>query len=398
MATTAEQLRAYRGPALFSFGFRPFFLLAALWAALSVPLWIVSFAVGPDALPVNAGLAFHVHEMVFGYGSAVVAGFLLTAVPNWTGRLPVCGLPLMVLVFVWAAGRAVMLFQPGPVWLPAIVDAAFLVLFAGVIWREVIAGRNTRNLKVAAAVSVLAIANILFHWVSLEGGGLPQMAIRTGLATLVFLILLIGGRITPSFTRNWLARQGGLLPEPAGRLDAFALAISFAALAAWAIFEGMLLPSVLLLCAGVLNAVRLSRWCGGRTFAEPLVTILHAGYAWATLAVLLIGLSGLWPEYVPRIAGLHAAGVGAVGVMTLAVMTRSSLGHTGRALTAGAGTLVIYGLVNAAALARVAAPFLDQPYQMQLNFLASSLWCGAFLGFVIVYGPRLLAPRLGQPA
>lgn len=398
MATTSQQVRAYRGPALFSFGFRPFFLLGALWAAVSVPLWIVSYAVGPDALPVNAGLAFHVHEMVFGYGSAIVAGFLLTAVPNWTGRLPVCGLPLMVLVSVWVAGRAVMLLQPGPVWVPAIVDAAFLLLFAAVIWREVIAGRNTRNLKVAAAVSMLALANIAFHWISLDDGGLPQAAIRAGLATLVFLILLIGGRITPSFTRNWLARQGGPLPEAAGRVDAFALVVSFAALAAWAMFGLMFVPSVLLLVAGILNGLRLSRWRGERTLAEPLVIVLHAGYAWATLALFLIGLSGLWPEHVPRIAGLHAAGAGAVGVMTLAVMTRSSLGHTGRALTAGTGTLAIYGLVNVAALARVAAPFLDQPYQMYANFLASALWSGAFLGFVLVYGPRLLSPRLGPVA
>jgi uncharacterized protein involved in response to NO len=398
MATTSQQVRAYRGPALFSFGFRPFFLLGALWAAVSVPLWIVSYSVGPDALPVNAGLAFHVHEMVFGYGSAIVAGFLLTAVPNWTGRLPVCGPPLMVLVSVWVAGRAVMLLQPGPVWVPAIFDAAFLVLFAAVIWREVIAGRNSRNLKVAAAVSLLALANIAFHWMSLAEGGLPQAAIRTGLATLVFLILLIGGRITPSFTRNWLARKGGPLPVAAGRFDDIVLAVSYVALAAWGLFGEIFAVSVLLLVAGLLNIARLARWRGERTLAEPLVTILHAGYAWAALAILLVGLGGLWPVYVPRIAGLHAAGAGAVGVMTLAVMTRSSLGHTGRALTAGAGTLVIYGLVNVATLARVAAPFLDQPYQMHANFLASALWSGAFLGFVFVYGPRLVSPRLGRAA
>ena len=398
MATTSQQVRDYRGPALFSFGFRPFFLLGALWAAVSVPLWIVNYAAGPEALPVNAGLAFHVHEMVFGYGSAIVAGFLLTAVPNWTGRLPVCGLPLMVLVTVWVAGRAAMLFQPGPGWVPAMVDSAFMVLFAGIIWRGVSPGQNTRNLKVAGAVSLLALANIAFHWISLDDGGLPQAAIRAGLGTLLFLILLIGGRITPSFTRNWLARQGGPLPEAAGRIDAVALAVSFAALAVWAVFGGTLAASILLLVAGILNGLRLSRWGGERTLAEPLVTVLHVGYAWAALAIVLIGLSGLWPEHVPRIAGLHAAGAGAVGVMTLAVMTRSSLGHTGRALTAGAGTLVIYGLVNVAALARVAAPFLDQPYQMHANFLASALWSGAFLGFVFVYGPRLVSPRLGKAA
>lgn len=398
MATTSDQIRAYRGPALFSFGFRPFFLLGAVWAAASVPLWIVTYAAGPDALPVAAGLSFHVHEMVFGYGSAIVAGFLLTAVPNWTGRLPVCGPPLMLLVAVWLAGRAAMLLQPGPTWVPAAVDAGFLILFAGVIWREVIAGRNTRNLKVAAAVSLLALANMAFHWMSLTEGGMPQAAVRSGLATLVFLILLIGGRITPSFTRNWLARKGGPLPAAAGRFDEVVLAVSFAALAAWGLFGEIFAGSVLLVAAGLLNFARLARWQAWRTQAEPLVTILHAGYAWAAIAVLLIGLGGLWPDYVPRIAGLHAAGAGAIGVMTLAVMTRSSLGHTGRPLTAGIGTRSIYGLVNLAAIARVAAPFLDQPFQMYANFIASGLWSGAFLGFVLVYGPRLVSPRLGAPA
>src|SRR3990167_1124731 len=164
MATSAEQIRAYRGPALFSLGLRPFFLLGAIWAAIAIPLWIATYAFGPVALPVEAGLAFHVHEMVFGYGAAIVAGFLLTAVPNWTGRLPVCGQPLMILVAIWIAGRIAMLVQPDPAWLAGAIESAFLLVFAGIIWREVIAGKNTRNLKVAAAVSVLALANVGFHW------------------------------------------------------------------------------------------------------------------------------------------------------------------------------------------------------------------------------------------
>jgi len=398
MATSAEQIRAYRGPALFSFGFRPFFLLGAIWAAVSVPLWILTYALGPDTLPVRAGLAFHVHELVFGYGSAIVAGFLLTAIPNWTGRLPVCGAPLILLVVIWLAGRIMMLLQPGPAWLPAIVEPAFLVLFALVVWREVIAGKNTRNLKVAAAVTVMALANVAFHWASLNAGGLPQTAIRTGLAVLVFLILLIGGRITPSFTRNWLARQGGPLPEPAGRFDSVALAVSLLSLAAWSALGPSPMSGGALLVAGILNGVRLSRWRGERTLAEPLVLILHVGYAWAALALVLMGLNGLLPSHVPSVAGLHAAGVGAVGVMTLAVMTRSSLGHTGRALTAGSGTCLIYVLINLAAGTRVAAAFMEYPAQMQANYAAAVFWSTAFVGFALLYGPRLLAPRPASSA
>ncbi|KJS24014.1 MAG: short-chain dehydrogenase [Hyphomonadaceae bacterium BRH_c29] len=393
MATSAERIRAYRGPALFSLGLRPFFLLGAIWAAIAVPLWIVTYALGPGALPVEAGLVFHVHEMVFGYGSAIVAGFLLTAVPNWTGRLPVCGPPLMVLVALWVAGRAAMLFQPGPVWLPGAIECTFLVVFAGLVWREVIAGQNTRNLKVAGVVSVLALANIAFHWTSITAGGLPQGAIRTGFASMLFLILLIGGRITPSFTRNWLGKRGGPMPAPFGRYDGATLIASLVALVAWSVFDGVQAASALLLVAGVMNIVRLGRWQIQRTLAEPLVTILHVGYGWAALALLLLGLSGLFPASVPRISGVHAVGAGAIGVMTLAVMTRASLGHTGHVLKAGWGTVLIYAFVNSGALARVAAPFFEASLQMQVNHIASVLWAGAFALFAIVYGPRLLAPR-----
>lgn len=398
MATSAEQRRAYQGPALFSLGLRPFFLLGAIWAALAVPLWIVTYSVGADALPIEAGLSFHIHEMLFGYSSAIVAGFLLTAIPNWTGRLPVCGAPLALLVAVWVLGRLAMAFQPGPALLPAVVDSAFLVLFAGVVWREVIAGRNARNLKVAAAVSVFAAANVAYHWQVLASGGLSQMAIRAGLAALIFLILVVGGRITPSFTRNWLVKRGGSLPVSFGLYDGITLVVSLIALAGWALLNGESIVSAALLLAGAMNIVRLGRWRGERTLAEPLVTILHVGFGWAALALLLIGLGGLFPTVVPRVAGLHAAGAGAVGVMTLAVMTRASLGHTGHELKAGAGTFLIYVLVNLGALIRVAAAFLESTLQAHANQVAAALWSGAFLTFAFVYGPRLLAPRPGSPS
>ena len=393
MTTSAERIRAYKGPALFSLGLRPFFLLGAIWAAVAVPFWIVTYTFGPDVLPIEAGLVFHVHEMVFGYGSAVVAGFLLTAVPNWTGRLPVCGRPLMTLVALWIAGRLAMLVQPGPVWLPGAIESAFLVSFAGLVWREVIAGKNTRNLKVAGAVSALAIANIGFHWISVATGGLPQTAIRAGLGALIFLILLVGGRITPSFTRNWLAKrgQGEAMPAPFGRYDGITLIVSLAALVAWTVFAGTFVASYMLVGAGFLNLVRVARWKVLQTLSEPLVTILHVGIAWAALALILLGLSGLFPAVFPRVSGIHAVGAGAIGVMSLAVMTRASLGHTGHKLVAGWGTVLIYALVNIGAFARVAAPWLEPTLQMHSNHLASVFWSGAFACFVIIYGPRLVS-------
>jgi len=397
MTTLRTPRRDHRGHPLFSYGFRPFFLLGAIWAAIAIPLWIATHALGSGAMPVNTGIIFHVHEMVFGYGSAVLAGFLLTAIPNWTGRNPVCGPPLAMLVLLWIAGRSAMVFGSEPAWIAGLIEAAFLVVLAGLVWREIIAGHNLRNIKVAAALTALAAANIGFHVVVLTSGGLPQMAIRAGLSLLLFLILLVGGRITPSFTGNWLAGQGQSRPAPPGKFDAFCLILSLGALAGWTVIDSTDVASVLLVAAGLLNVMRLLRWRGERTLAEPLVIVLHVGYLWAASALVLIGLAGIAPAYVPSMAGTHAAGAGAVGVMTLAVMTRASLGHTGRALHAGSGTVSIYALVNLGALIRVAAPFLDPSLQTQSNHLAAALWAGGFAGFALLYGPRLVAPRLAPP-
>lgn len=394
MTTTVEQLRTYQGPALFSFGFRPFFLSAAIWAALAVPVWLATYLVGPGTTPFETGLVWHVHEMVFGYGAAVVAGFLLTAIPNWTGRLPVSGMPLVLLWLLWCAGRLAFTLEPVPDPLGALIESAFLICFAALVWREVIAGRNTRNLKVAGAVSVFAAANVAFHILHAQTGGLPNVAIETGLATLLFLILLIGGRITPSFTRNWLAKRGhDRLPAPFSTFDAGVLIVSLLALIVWILPLEAIPTGAGLVLAAALNLVRLARWRGVATSAEPLVTILHIGYAWAVVAILLLGLNGLFPASVPRLAGLHAAGTGAIGVMTLAVMTRASLGHTGHVLTAGSGTLLAYLLINLAALTRVGSTFLAAPAATYGNQISGVLWTGAFLTFCLVYGPRLVSAR-----
>jgi len=398
MTSTLTPKRDHRGHPLFSYGFRPFFLLSAIWAAIAIPLWMASHSLGPGAMPVNASIVFHMHEMVFGYGSAVLAGFLLTSIPSWTGRSPVCGRPLALLVLLWVTGRIAMVLGTEPVWIASLIEAAFLVVLAGLVWREIIAGHNVRNLKVAAAVTALAVANIGFHAIALTSGGLPQMALRAGLSVLIFLILLVGGRITPTFTRNWLVGQSKSLPAPHGKLDDLCLILSSGALAGWTIFESTDAASVLLVVSGFLNVLRMLRWRGELTMAEPLLTVLHVGYLWAASALVLIGLAGIAPAHVPSMAGTHAAGAGAVGVMTLAVMTRASLGHTGRALHAGSGTVAIYALVNLGALIRVAAPFLDPSMQSQANHLAAVLWAGGFAGFAVLYGPRLVRARVAPQA
>ena len=388
---TAAAIRAYRGPAVFSVGLRPFFLFAALWSAIAAPIWLYAFLSGGPV-----GLDWHVHEMLFGYTGGVVVGFLLTAVPNWTGRLPVVGRPLALLFGLWLAGRAAMLAMAlnadltTAAW-PAIVDGLFLFVMAGVIWREVLAGRNWRNVPIAVMVTLFALANAGFH-LERDAGGVANLPTRLGLAVVALLIAVIGGRVTPSFTRNWQARRGGPLPAVAGRFDIVTLAATAAGLAAWSLAPAHPATGVLLLAAGGLNLLRLARWRGDATGAEPLVWILHLGYLWLAAGLVLTGLSSGAPGLVPPSVGVHALTAGAIGVMTLAVMTRASRGHTGRPLAAGPVEVMIYGLVNAAALARVAGGLSPSAYQ-PLLMVSAALWSGAFLAFAIAYGPMLLTAR-----
>ncbi|MGD9965773.1 MAG: NnrS family protein [Hyphomonadaceae bacterium] len=385
MASTAERYRAYTGPALFSMGFRPFFLLAALWAAFAVPIWVAAFAGWLPAAHFDRD--WHAHEMVFGYLSGVIAGFLLTAVPNWTGRLPVTGAPLAALVLLWCAGRAAMLI-PGFAAAPAI-DAAFIFVFAAVIAREIVAGRNVRNLPVLALLIVLGVANALSH-APFGDEALGLLGERIGIAVVAMLVALIGGRIVPSFTRNWMAKRD-MKPEPAAaaRFDVVTLAASAVALAYWAAAPNAYGAGLLLTLAGALNLVRLVRWRGWRTAAEPLVLVLHAGYFWMCAGVTLMGLAVVTGGAVPAASGLHALTAGGFGVMTLAVMTRASLGHTGQPLAATAPISAIYVLVNLGALLRVIAPLFPGAYA---SVLAGSalIWGGAFVWFVAVYAPLLL--------
>jgi len=385
--STAAARRAYAGPALFSFGFRPFFLFGAVWSALVVPIWVWSYLSGGASL---VHRDWHVHEMLFGFLAAVVAGFLTTAIPNWTGRMPVIGAPLAGLAALWAAGRIAMLgaYWLGPV--AAAIDSLFLVAFAAVVWREVLAGRNWRNLPVCALVTLLALANITFHFdVALWRSGAGE---RLALAVAAILIALIGGRITPSFTRNWMKARG-LSPEPApvSHFDRATLALTAAGAAAYVAFPTEPLSGALLALAGAANLVRVARWRGLAAAREPLVWILHLGYAWLGAGLLLLGASGLWVA-VPPAAGVHALAAGAIGVMTLAVMTRASRGHTGRELAADGATTAIYLTINAGALLRVAAAFAGAAAP-GLLMLSAGLWAAAFCGFALAYAPMLIRSR-----
>lgn len=386
--------RRFDGPALFRQGFRPFFLGAGLWALVSLGLWMAVLA-GWLSLPTAfSPIDWHAHEMIFGFAGAAIAGFLLTAVPNWTGRMPLQGGPLIALFAAWLAGRAAMAASAasGPL-VAAMADLAFPGLLFLALGREIVAGRNWRNLPVLIALALLFTANLLTHLEALgiaESGAAGQ---RAGLAVIVGLISLIGGRVVPSFTRNWLAKRGeAKMPARAGTLDRVSLGLTAAGLAAWVAQPDAAVTGALLMTAGVSGMVRLARWRGPRTFAEPLVWSLHLGFLWVPVGLTVLGANILWPDLIPAAAAIHALSAGAIGTMTLAVMTRATLGHTGRALTADPLTRALYLLVTLAALARLAAAFGLAGHD-PLLWLAAAAWTGAFGLFTLRYGRYLAAGR-----
>jgi len=396
MTSTAEQMRGWRGPALLSFGFRPFFLGAGIWAALIMVLW-VPMLVGVIRLPTAFDpVSWHAHEFLFGYLVAVIAGFMLTAVPNWTGRLPIVGWPLGGLAALWLLGRLAVMVSAGlPPLAVALMDLAMPVVLAAVMLREIVAGKNWRNLMVVAMLAVLTLGNALFHWEAAQGAYAAQgYGLRLGLAAVVMMIAVIGGRIVPSFTRNWLARRGpGRLPvPPMQRFDKLALLALLGALLSWVMLPMDDGTGAALIVVGILHAARLARWAGDRTGAEPLVWVLHLGYAFVPLGAVVIGLEILWPGLIGGAAAQHLWMAGAAGLMTLAVMTRATLGHTGRALTAGLGTVAIYLALVLAVLARVAAGLWPAQAEV-LHALSGLAWVGAFGGFALLYGPLMLRQK-----
>ncbi len=382
---------ARSGPPLLSYGFRPFFLSAGLFAVIAMAGWIAALAGGWDIGGDYGALNWHAHEMLFGYTSAALAGYMLTAIPNWTGRLPVSGPQLLGLVALWLAGRIALLW-PGPLGPvgAAVLDSVFLPTLATVAAIEILAGRNWKNLKILAGLVGLSLANAGFHVSVILDGGAAE-ASRAGVAIYIMLIAIIGGRIVPSFTRNWLVKAGAnAVPVPLGAFDVVSLSVLLAALAAWVAFPVHLLTAGLLLVAAILQAVRLACWRGWLTLDEPLLLALHVAYAFVPIGVAAVAASAI--GWLAQASALHLLTVGAIGGMTLAIMTRASLGHTGRPLTATPQTSFCYLSLLLAAVTRPFAELIGAQYHLLLS-LAGIGWIVAFGLFVLEYGPMLLAPR-----
>ncbi|ATF20305.1 NnrS family protein [Phaeobacter gallaeciensis] len=383
-------------PAILSYGFRPFFFLAALWAGLAMIAWIGLLS-GALTLPIMLDpVSWHAKAFLFGYLSAVLAGFLLTAVPNWTGRAPLKGWPLLGLVLLWLAGRVTTLFAADlPAVVVAFVDLSFPLILGSVILREIIAGRNWRNLVVLLLLGLHTLALLLVH-LETAGGGYPAhgLGMRLGLATVIGMICLIGGRIIPSFTGNWLIKTGvdARPASPMQGLDKAVLAISLPALGIWVAMPDHLAAAVALTIFAIGHLLRMGRWQGHRTAAEPLLAVLHLAYAMIPIGAVLMVMAQIPQVPLDAAAAQHLWMAGAIGMMTLAVMIRATLGHTGRPLVAGPGAKLILLALLVASVGRVVAG-IGAGSPDWLYHLSATSWCAAFFGYAVVYGVALFSAR-----
>lgn len=400
---TRHDTHQSRPMAFLSLGFRPFFLFGALYAALLVGLWVPWFLgliAVPSAFP---PVAWHAHELLFGFVPAIIAGFLLTAVPNWTGRAPVAGTALGLLVLVWFLGRgAVAISEHLDPRVTAAVCVAFPIFLAAVIGREIAASRNWRNLKIVVVLCGLALADGLFHY-EIFVFGRTKFAHTGAVALVLVLVMIVAGRIIPLFTTNWLLQNrpvGDVLPTSFNRGDVVSMLLSAAALIAWVFLPlydevpwSVSAAGGALVAAGIANLVRQARWAPQRTFAEPLLAILHVAYAFVGIGFVLTGLGVLWDDAGFASAGLHAWTTGALATMMIAVMTRVSRGHTGRRLTAPWPTVGLYTAMLVAAISRIAVGLAPE-HTMVLLPLSGLAWVLAFGGFALLYGPMLARPRV----
>lgn len=366
-------------PAILRQGFRIFFLAAAFWAALAMALFVEALSGFNIIASAFGAVDWHIHELLFGYTGAVIAGFLLTAVPNWTKQLPVSGGRLLVLFLLWTAGRiAVAASSQSNALLVAAIDLAFPAWLIFVMARELLVGRNHRHLPVLALVVLFAAANMVFHYEAATSGT-TDYSRRGGIAVILLLIMLIGGRIIPSFSRNWLAQKGSeSFPVPFDRFDGVTIAASAVALLVWTGAPESFAAAVAFGFAGLMNIVRLARWKGWKTIPEGLLVILHIAYAFIPAGMIAIALSISFPDVVPNAGVLHLLTAGAIGMMTLAVMTRASLGHTGRKLVADGPILAIYVALSLSIILRLG--YAVEPI-LALLIASSSLWMLAFMLF-----------------
>lgn len=377
-----------RGVALFRLGFRPFYLLAALFAALAVPLWLAQFAgllPPPAAYP---AMLWHAHEMSFGFVLAVIVGFLLTAARVWTGLPTPTGHHLAGLAALWVVARLFNYFGPSPA--AMLADAAFLILPMIALGLVLVKARSHRNLFVLVILTAFLVANTLFHLaVAGRVAFAPITAVHFFVFTVIMLIGVIGGRVIPSFTANALR---GVRQYRSRWIDVLALAGTGVALLLVLVAAPVVPTVAACLAAAALQAARLAGWNPWAARRQALLWILHVSYAWVPIGLVLLacGVAGK----VPMSAGVHALTLGAIGGLIIGMITRTALGHTARPLKAGRIEVAAYLLVQAAVLVRLAPILVPGLPYLPWTTVAASAWSLAFALYFAKYAPMLFAPRL----
>jgi len=395
ISTSARALveRPPRGFALFEYGFRPFFLVAGLHGTLAIPVW-VAVVLGGLRLPVEMEVSWHAHQMVYGFAAAGLAGFLLTAVPSWTGAPARRGTPLVFLAALWVLGRIATtlpdVFSPPGT---ALLDLAFVPALVSLVVGPLLAAGKPRNLVLLVPVALFWIGDCLMHS---EFLGIAEdtaaTGARLGIDVMLLMITIIGGRIVPSFTSNALRASGSMIePRQFAWLDRLSIASMVLMLVCEAVTGPSRLTGAMALVAAIFNGLRLAGWRAEQTLNSPILWVLHLGYAWLVLGLFLKAIAAL-TDAIPEPAALHTLTLGAMGTMLLAVMSRAGLGHTGRALKAHPATVGTYVLVSIAALLRLAAALLPEFYA-ELLVASGTAWTLAFLLFLGVYGPILITAR-----
>jgi uncharacterized protein involved in response to NO len=381
--------------ALFALGFRPFFLMAGVFAVVVVAVWSTAFVTNSSFETYYGMIGWHSHEMVFGYTAAVIAGFLLTAVGNWTGMRTTSETSLIGLSALWLVGRILPLF-PTTIssWLTALVDLAFFPALTTLLAIPLVRSGQRRNLFFIPLLAIFALANLLIHLEILGyAGGVARRGIFLALDLTILLIVIMGGRVIPFFTERALS---GVSPKRWAWIEWLSIGSVVAFIVAELFLPHSILVAVTAGLAGVGNALRLIGWYTNRFWPVPLLWVLHLGYGWVVVGFFLktLAAAGL---VAPQLT-IHAFTVGGIGVLTLGMMARVSLGHTGRPLEASRSMAVAFALINLAAAARGVAPILFIEWLPQLVGLSGGLWILSFAIFLEVYSSILIKPRIdGRP-
>lgn len=363
--------------------YRLFFPAAALFAGVAVPLWLALYMGASDLI--RDPFLWHQHEMLYGYLPAAIAGFLFTAIPNWTRRPPLSPTAIAALFALWLAARVAMFIAPEELVSQAI-SLVFLPVVAGLALGYLILARNSRNYIVAAVIFALSLSQAMFLFADADLG------LTAGFALSFVLMVHIGGRVTPAFSRNWLKKRGAVkIPAGFGPVDQIAITLSVITAISWTAFGTGMITGILAAATSVALALRLSRWCGLSVRSEPLLFAQHAAYGWLVIGMALLALAGIG-DLASESQVRHALGAGAIGTMTAIVMLRAVLGHSGRPLDGGKLDAALLICLHLGAALRVSADWFGAP--LGLIHGGGTLWAVGMILFVIRTLPIVTTPRI----